>query len=144
MSLLAFQHRKTTSVARVPGLAALFDQLSDPFLAEAFGQMMFSEKAVMSKLNIASGGRATSHQASILAEIKTRSENKIYTEEEIPPFVQIYFPVVNPSKTRVVGSVTATLGFEEILRNAVPANSDLVEIVFENSCGQVLTYRVKS
>jgi hypothetical protein len=109
-----------------------YNQLSDPILAEAFGHLLFHKAVVMSKMFIHPEDRTASLTAST-----------VRTENGIPlPFAQIYYPVHNPDFTRIVGSVGAALRMDRILQSVVPPYSDLVDVVIENSCDQVVTYKV--
>jgi class 3 adenylate cyclase len=58
------------------------------------------------------------------------------------PFVILYYPVLGPDRETVVGSIASEFGIRAYIQSVWPPRSDLVDIVLENSCGQVSTYKI--
>jgi hypothetical protein len=106
----------------------LYDQLADPILAEAAGNMLFSESVVISKMFVDAESMAGSRTAAVVG-----------TEL---PFAQMYYPVRDPSLTRIIGAVGAAIRIDRILQSVVSPKSVLLDVVIENNCGQVATYKV--
>jgi hypothetical protein len=127
-----FRRKSTSGAFLSPDELLLYNQLSDPILREAFGQMLFSQSVVMSKMYIDPADRSANLMAGSLT---TETGDSL-------PFTHIYYPVHNPDFSRIVGTVGAAMRIDRILQSVVSPKSDLVDVVIENNCGQTLTYRV--
>jgi hypothetical protein len=136
--LLTFRKENQMTSAQVP---VLYDQLSDPILAEAIGQMLFSQRAVASRTYVQPKNISSSYFANVANGLY---DMEFETEQFISPFVQLFYPVTNPKKTRIIGAVSMALNWNIILYQPVPSNTDFLDIIIENTCGQVLTYSVNS
>jgi Adenylate and Guanylate cyclase catalytic domain len=117
----------SSGLRRIPPLYNLF---SDPIRAKALTNVMFHQNPAISEMRM----RDTPYHQ--------------YTGNFIgEASADLYYPVVNDTfrssaELRVVGAIGFEFLWERLISGAVPAKSDLVSLVLENTCGQAHTYSV--
>jgi Adenylate and Guanylate cyclase catalytic domain len=116
-----------SGLRRLPPLYNLF---SDPIRGRALSNVMFN------------------HNPAISAMRMRDSQYHRYTGNFIgEASADLYYPVLSDAfessaELRVVGAIGFEFLWERLISGAVPAKSNLVSLVLENTCGQVHTYSV--
>ena len=105
-------------------LPVMYNEISDGIRANAIRNMLNSQMPMMSETVIREG---------------YYFEN--YAGYVGHTSVLLYYPVYDESGS-IVGSVSFDMLWNDFLVGVFPPNSDLVDVVIENTCGQNLTYSV--
>lgn len=103
----------------------MYDQLSEPKRASAILQALNSPTVVFSEL------------------IDRRGSSYYETYGGLPSDIglNVYYPIFDASTNEAVGVAVIEVIMSEFITNVLSANSDLVDIIIQNSCGQALSLR---
>jgi hypothetical protein len=110
----------------------LYNQLSYPKLSRAVSQMLFTGTPQMTEM--------IGHEESTFY---SKYADALHDPDSGPASI-LYFPVQDPHGTGIVGALSVQLSWGNVLKNQVPGNGRLANIVIESTCGQVHTYKVKA
>jgi class 3 adenylate cyclase len=114
------------------GKPIVFNQLSDPLMAEAFSAMLFNEQGTISKTYLTPQEKSFNYLASAHESTSNGS-----------PFAAAFFPVRSPDGKNIMGAVSFLLPWSNLLTSTVPSKGEHVLIVIENSCQpDAMTFRV--
>jgi class 3 adenylate cyclase len=105
----------------------LYDHLSDTKLSEGAMKMLVSKRPTVTQ---SFGMNDFANYFSINADPATDG-----------PMAVVFNPVA-PNGNDVVGSISLLVTWSKMLTNTVPKNGRSVDVVLENTCGQLYTYRV--
>ena len=103
----------------------MYNQMSEPIKAKAIQNMLDTSMPVISEIFIRDG-----------------AYYKQYAGIPNVPSSTLYYPVFDPTDQYIVGSVGIDLSWEGFATGVFPPNSQFVDIVVENSCGQNYTFHV--
>jgi hypothetical protein len=110
----------------------IFNQLSDPLMAEAFFSMLINEQGTISKTYLTPKDKSFNYLATVDRSTSNGS-----------PFAAAFFPVRSPDGSRLMGAISFLLPWSNLLTSTVPKNGELVLVVIENSCQpDAMTFRV--
>jgi hypothetical protein len=114
----------------------LYDQLSDPILANAFGRMIFLQRPVFSHTFVPDTIKNISYLSTVIADVYG------IPKEDMPkrPMAQLYFPVVNAAQSQIVGAVSTSLDWALLLSRFNVSQKAAIVISIENTCGQTFTF----
>jgi hypothetical protein len=115
----------------------LYDQLSDPNLANAFGHMIFLQRPVFSHTFVPDKLEDISYLSAVFADSYGFPLDAMLER----PLSQVYFPVMNPTKSRIVGTVSTSLDWALLLSRFILSHRAAIDIVIENTCGQFFTFQ---
>jgi hypothetical protein len=103
----------------------LYNLFSDPVRSQALTAVMFNGKAAITKMRTREAAYYQYHESS-MHELSS----------------DLYYPVFDPHSRRVIGAVGLEFYWNGFLTGAVPAASDRVSLVIENTCDQAHTYSI--
>jgi hypothetical protein len=114
-------------VIQTDKMPLLYDQLSERKLSDGAMKMLVSKKPTITQ-----------------SFNRNESTNyySIYSDPATDGPMALVFHPVSPNGIDIVGSITSLVTWSNLLTTPVPKNGNLVEVILENSCGQVYTYRV--
>jgi Adenylate and Guanylate cyclase catalytic domain len=106
---------------------SLYNAISDPVRRQALTAVMFNGKPAMTEMRL----RDAAYY---------RYKPDFMSEQSS----DLYYPVFSsePESRRVIGAVGLEFLWNNFTTGAVPAYSDLVSLVIENTCGQAHTYAI--
>jgi Adenylate and Guanylate cyclase catalytic domain len=117
----------TIASSELPQVPPLYNLFSDPIRSRALSNM-------------------TANRNPVISEMRTRNDPYHHYTGSILGGVSadLYFPVFSDvfNNSAVVGAIGIEFLWERLISDAVPAKSNLLALVLENTCGQVHTYTV--
>ena len=131
-----------------------FDVYSLSFVSNSFDQWAAEKGAFIGAVSNVARNGATPEEAEATESYWEKFIRDYIGEDEDPsePFSDIYYPILesfadsvynpgNPDEP-VVGSLSVTYFFKDLIRNILPNGSDGIVAVIENDCDQTFSYQI--